>query len=99
MQSSDKDLIELILLGAVIGVGKLLVSSEELTVRVILGRAILGSATSLVAGVFLAEIPGLPPMALLGIGSALGIVGQQYLEKIIRKRLSQLADKKVGKAE
>jgi hypothetical protein len=93
VQSSDKDLIELILLGAVIGVGKLLLSEEKLTPRVILGRAIMGSATSLVAGVALMEIPGMQPMTLLGIGSALGILGQQYLEKILRKKLAQLAEK------
>ncbi|WP_233833141.1 phage holin family protein [Paraburkholderia sp. ZP32-5] len=38
------------------GIAKLLVSSEALTFRLILGRAILGSATSTVAGVALVPL-------------------------------------------
>ncbi|MEM5449843.1 MULTISPECIES: holin [Paraburkholderia] len=93
MQEPDKTLLELIFVGALIGVAKLLVSSEQLTFRVVAGRALLGSATSMVAGVALLQIPDLPPLALLGIGSALGIVGSQYIEILLRRKTKAILGK------
>ena len=89
MQDYVKSFLGLALMGAFIGVAKLLVSSEELTFRVIVGRAILGSATSIVAGLVLIQFPSIHPLALLAAGSGLGIVGQQYMEKALRKKASQ----------
>lgn len=86
----SKTLLGLIAAGAFIGVGKLLVSGDELSFRMIVGRAILGSATSLIAGVVLIQIPNIPQLALLGIGSALGIVGQQYVEKFLRAKVDKM---------
>ncbi|WP_175806588.1 phage holin family protein [Burkholderia cenocepacia] len=86
MQEHEKTFLELIVMGALIGIAKLLVSSEQLTFRVIVGRALLGSATSMVAGIVLLQIPNLDPLALLGIGSALGIVGSQYIEILLRRK-------------
>ncbi|RQZ24162.1 holin [Burkholderia sp. Bp9017] len=86
MQEHEKTFLELIVMGGLIGVAKLLVSSEQLTFRVIAGRALLGSATSMVAGVVLLQIPDLPPLALLGIGSAFGIVGSQYIEVLLKRK-------------
>ncbi|HDR9052684.1 TPA: phage holin family protein [Burkholderia vietnamiensis] len=86
MQEHEKTFLELIIMGALIGIAKLLVSSEQITFRVIVGRALMGSATSMVAGVALLQIPNLDPLALLGIGSALGIVGSQYIEILLRRR-------------
>lgn len=93
MQDWEKSLWGLAIMGALIGVAKLLVSSEELTFRVIVGRAILGSATSVLAGVVMLQIPNIHPLALLSIGSGLGIVGQQYLERILRKRAAAMLEK------
>ena len=80
-------------MGALISIAKLLVSDERITVRVVVGRAILGSATSLLAGVVLIQVPNLSPLALLGVGSALGIVGQQYIEKILRAKLKKVVER------
>jgi hypothetical protein len=93
MQEWEKSLWGLAIMGALIGVAKLLVSSEELTFRVIIGRAILGSATSMLAGAVLLQIPNINPLALLAIGSGLGIVGQQYIERLLRRRAAALLDK------
>ncbi|CAG9256021.1 phage holin family protein [Paraburkholderia caribensis] len=95
MQEHEKTILELIIMGALIGVAKVLVGSETLTFRLILGRAVLGSATSMVAGIVLVQIPNLDPIALLGIGSALGIVGSQYIELLLRKRAKSI----IGKGE
>ncbi|MBR8085169.1 phage holin family protein [Burkholderia vietnamiensis] len=86
MQEHERTFLELIVMGALIGIAKLLVSSEQLTFRVIVGRALMGSATSMVAGIALLQIPNLDPLALLGIGSALGIVGSQYIEIMLRRK-------------
>ncbi len=93
MQEVERSIMELAAAGAAIGVAKMLVSGEELSFRVILGRAILGSATSMLAGVMLMQFPAMPPLALLAVGSGLGIVGQQYIEKwIIRKAKKTVED-------
>jgi len=94
MQEYERSFWGLATMGALIAVAKLLVSSEHITVRVVVGRAILGSATSLLAGVVLIKIPNIPPLALLSIGSAFGIVGQQFIEKLIRTKMKQLVEGK-----
>ncbi|RQR37862.1 phage holin family protein [Burkholderia sp. Bp9142] len=93
MQEPEKTIAELIVMGALIGIAKLLVSSEQLTFRVVAGRALLGSATSMIAGVALLQVPDLPPLALLGIGSALGIVGAQYIEVLLRRKAKAVLGK------
>jgi hypothetical protein len=86
MQEHEKGIVYLIALGALIGLGKLLASNEVITPRLALGRAILGSATSTVAGVALVQFPSIPLPALVGIGAGLGILGAQYLEAWLKKK-------------
>lgn len=85
MQDHEK-LGYLMALGALIGLGKLLSGNEILTVRLILGRSILGSATSMIAGVALMQFPALPLPALIGLGSGLGIMGAQFIEAWLRRK-------------
>ena len=94
MQDHERNFIWLLLLGAGIGLGKLLVSSEDLTVRLCIGRSILGSATTAIAGALLIQLPDMPQIALMGAGSALGIVGAQFLEMWLKRQVSKLG---VGK--
>lgn len=89
MEAPERNFWSLALLGAFIGLGKLLVSHEVLTPRLILGRTILGSAVSLIAGVALVRIPDLPPIAMLGIGSALGIAGSQVVEAYFKRKAGE----------
>lgn len=86
MDESVKNFLTLVLLGSMIALGKLLQSDEELTLRLIVGRTLLGAATSLIAGVALLQIPDMDPLALIGIGSALGIAGQQTVEAWLKKK-------------
>lgn len=79
-------------MGALIAVAKLLVSSEQITFRVVVGRAILGAATSTMAGLVLIQVPNIPPLALIAIGSALGIVGSQYVEKALRAKVATVLE-------
>jgi len=94
MQDHERTILELISAGGLIGIAKVLVGSEQLTFRLVAGRAVLGSATSMVAGIALLQIPDLPPIALLGLGSALGIVGSQYLEVLLRRNAKRVFGEK-----
>ncbi|MBN3727261.1 phage holin family protein [Burkholderia sp. Ac-20379] len=94
MQDHEKTILELVIMGGLIGVAKVLVGSEPLTLRLVAGRAVLGSATSMLAGLALVKIPDLPPIALLGIGSGLGIAGSQYLEVLLRRHAKRIFGEK-----
>lgn len=98
MQQYEKTFLELAIMGAFIGIAKLMVSSEEMTFRVIFGRAVLGSAASTAAGAVLLQFPDISPMAVMGLGSLTGILGAQYMEKYLRKKLKDVDwSKKNGK--
>ena len=84
MQDHEKNLLLLIVIGASIGFAKLLVSDEKLTWRLAIGRTILGSATSTVAGAAVLQIPDINPLGLLAIASALGIMGSTFIENWLK---------------
>lgn len=86
MQEHEKNLVLLIVIGAAIGFAKLLVSDEKLTWRLTIGRTILGSATSTIAGAVVLQIPDINPMALLAIASALGILGSTFIENWLKNK-------------
>ncbi|MGC0151870.1 hypothetical protein ACPRNU_05365 [Chromobacterium vaccinii] len=90
MQEHEKGLAALLVVGAAIGLGKLLVSQERITARLAVGRAILGGATSAVAGVALTQFPELPLPALVGVGAGLGILGAQYLEAWLKQKADKI---------
>lgn len=79
MQDHEKKILTLALIGAAIAIGKVLSSSEPLTLRLFIGRIILGAGVSMIAGAALVQFPDLSPVAINGIGAALGIAGYQGL--------------------
>lgn len=83
MQEHDKTILTLFMVGAMIGLAKLLVSEEKITARIVIGRTILGSASSAVAGIVLIQIPDLDKIALIGLASAIGIAGSSFIEMLI----------------
>ena len=85
MQEYEKGFIALALMGALIALGKMLNSDEPITLRLVLGRVIVGGGLSLIAGVALYFVPDIHPLALLGFGSVLGIAGQHVVEAWLRK--------------
>lgn len=87
MQSNEHSWIYLAVIGLIIGIGRLCVSNEKLTARLIIGRSILGGATSSVAGVALMQFPSMPLPVLIGIGAALGIAGSGVIEAYINKKV------------
>lgn len=86
MQEHEKNLMLLIVIGAAIGFAKLLVSDEELTWRLTIGRTILGAATSTIAGAVVLQIPDINPMALVAIASGLGILGSTFIENWLKSQ-------------
>ncbi|WP_410210258.1 holin [Aquirhabdus sp.] len=86
MQDYEKNGLMLIVIGALIGLGKVLASNEILTLRLLIGRTLLGSGSSLVAGAIVMQIPDISPLALVGIGSALGIAGASVIEAWVKKK-------------
>ncbi|HGE6484094.1 TPA: phage holin family protein [Klebsiella variicola] len=86
MQEHEKSLYTLVILGALIALAKVLVSDEKITLRLLAGRVMLGSAISVAAGAALVQFPDMPALAVNGIGAALGIAGYQVCEVWLRRR-------------
>lgn len=86
MQEHEKGLLSLMIIGALIALGKALSSGEPITPSLFFGRIILGSAVSVAAAAILIWIPDINPLALSGAGAALGIAGYQVVEVWIRRK-------------
>lgn len=90
-------LAKLVLIGALIAMGQLLVSNVRITFRILLGRVILGSATALMAGVALIKFEHLNELTIIGIACALGILGSTVIEEFLRRWLEQRLENKKDK--
>lgn len=86
MQEHEKSLYSLLIMGALIAVAKVLASDDPITARLFISRVILGSFVSVIAGAALIQIPEASPLAIQGLGAALGIAGYQAVEMWLRRR-------------
>ncbi len=86
MEEHEKTLLTIVVMGALISIGQMLTGAEPVTIKLFIGRVILGSASSTIAGAFLIWIPDLSPLAIIGLASALGIAGYQAIELWLKKR-------------
>lgn len=86
MQEHEKNLYTLLVIGALIAIGKVLASDDKITPRLFVGRLILGSMVSVVAGAVLLQIPDASPLAVNGLGTALAIAGYQVVEIWLRRK-------------
>ena len=85
MQEHAKTVIYLAIIGALIALGKLLQSMRPLSWRMVIGRMITGSAVSTIAGGGLIHIPDIPFPAVMALGSALGVLGAEFVEERMKK--------------
>ncbi|MEM0675473.1 MULTISPECIES: phage holin family protein [Dickeya] len=92
MNETDKSIVSLFIIGTLIAVGKVLASSKPITLRLFVGRVMLGGFVSMMAGIALVQFPDLSPVAINGIGAALGIAGYQAIELLIQRRVQQLSE-------
>ena len=90
MQEHEKTLFGLLIAGFLIAMGQLLNGSEPITARLFLGRVILGTGVSVSAGAVLLWGPDLPPLAIIALGTALGIAGHTWFENWLRKKGASL---------
>ncbi|SLM62826.1 MULTISPECIES: phage holin family protein [Dickeya] len=89
MNESEKSIITLFIIGVLIAVGRMLAGSEPITLRLFVGRVLLGGFVSVMAGAALVQFPTLSPLAINGIGAALGIAGYQTVELLIQRRAAR----------
>lgn len=89
MQEHEKTFWMLVVIGASIGFAKLMVSDEKLTLRLMIGRTILGGATSTIAGAIILQVPDINPLALIAIASALGILGSTFIENWLKSQATK----------
>lgn len=76
-------------IGIAIGVGQLLASSEILTWRIIIGRAISTAGIATASGATMIWFPNLPLAAQIGIAAAMASLGTSGLEKIFQRVLDR----------
>ena len=86
MQEHEKSLYSLLAIGALIAIAKVLASNDPITPRLFISRVILGSFVAVIAGAVLIQIPDASPLAVQGLGAALGIAGYQVVELWLRRR-------------
>jgi len=99
LNTHDKELLTLFIVGAVIGLGKLLVGGERISIRLMLGRMIIGAALSASAGAVLIMFHDLTPTALVGVASAIGILGQSALEAVVQRFVTGVPKEKGDPAD
>lgn len=73
------------LVGLVVGIGQLLASREQLTWRIVIGRALSSAGLGASSGIVLAWIPGLPITAQLGFAALVASLGTSGLERLFQK--------------
>ncbi|WP_449547178.1 holin [Lelliottia amnigena] len=78
-------LAKLLLIGAVIGLGQLMVSNEQITTRLLVGRMILGAAVAPLAAIPLLKFPDMPELVVVGLACALGILGSAFIEAGLKR--------------
>ena len=76
------------ILGALIGLGQILDSSEKLTVRVLIGRALVSAGLASMAPALLTWFPHMPRMAEFAFAALLASIGTSGLQMAVRRILT-----------
>ena len=75
-------------IGVIMAVGKLLVSDEKFSWRIAIGRSIVSAGLAVAAGSVLAFLPAVSPLAVIGLATAVSVLGEQFLEKLIHEKVT-----------
>lgn len=84
MQEHERTIITLGILGGLAAAGKVLASAEPVTLRLFIGRTLLGSVLGVSAAALLVHFPDLDPLAIAGAGAAMGVAGYQIIEILLQ---------------
>ncbi len=79
----------LAVMGAIIGLGKLLQSREPITFRLAVGRAIVTAGLAVGAFTLLAFIPDAPKQLIAGVAVIMASLGESGIETLIRVKLGK----------
>lgn len=72
------------ILGSLIGLGQLLDSHEKISVRAVMGRAILSAALASMAPIILIWLPSIPRTAEFALAALLASLGTSGLQMLLR---------------
>ena len=72
-------------IGAAIGLGKLLNSTEKVTIRLAVGRALVTAGIGAVAGAGTLMFPSADPVVLYGLAAGLASGGTSALEAVLKR--------------
>lgn len=84
MHDHERTIITLGILGGIAAAGKVLASAEPITLRLFVGRTLLGCSLGVSAAALLVRYPNLDPLAIAGAGAAMGVAGYQIIEIYLR---------------
>jgi hypothetical protein len=74
-------------IGAAIGLGKLLNSTEKITLRLATGRAVVNAGIGAAAGAGTLMFPTADPVVLYGLAAGIASLGTSGLELLVKKKL------------
>ena len=77
------------LVGLIVGIGGLLASTERLTMRIVVGRALSSAGLGAASSAILILMPDLPLAALLGCAALIASLGTSALERAFQKWLGK----------
>lgn len=80
-------LLGMTITGLMIGLGQLLGSTQRLTWRIVIGRALSSVGLALTAGIALIQIPNIHIVALIGLSALVASLGTSAIERIIQHYL------------
>lgn len=83
MTDDEKLLVKIGLVGFMLGIAKLLAGDEAITWRKVIGRALLGTGSSLIAGLVMIPHPNASQLVVVGAAALLGILGHSFIEWIV----------------
>lgn len=78
--------LSLAAVGAVFAIGKMLNSTEKLTARIVVGRAVVNACLAASAGAASVFFPDASPLVMYGLAAALSSLGTSALEQLIRSK-------------
>ena len=76
------------ILGAIIGLGQILDSTENLSWRIVVGRALVSAGLAATAPALLTWFPQMPRMAEFAFAAVLASLGTSALQSIVRRVLT-----------
>lgn len=80
-------MLVLMAIGALVGLGQALASSEPVTVRQTIGRTLVSTAVAMVSTCIYYLKPDIDPLVVIGVGSLLSVMGSGVLSDIVKARL------------